>query len=312
MNISYTSKKTNYNLHELVNVALRNNRSITYIIEKMTAAVKGLYNPCYSVDDKELAFLILHYGGPGLLEILHKAMQLPSTSTAYRLLRGSKPIKSLTDVSSTDVVNNIKPNNKCFQYGYMFKVNETYVDKRVKWNASDKKSYGLCYEHTVNADLDLSFKSMDDVMELANQVSNGTIHVAKEAMVFGVSNNCMDQNRHVVLAWPSCSHSDQKIQGKLIYDVAVCFQKKNGAPFLNWSTDGDGTYHILFDSFMDRKLSPTSPIYKYLSRLPLLDMDVGPGNETVNYDHKHLGKRSRNCFIGPNFKIRGHSSHLLT
>ena len=36
----------------------------------------------------------------------------------------------------------------------------------------------------------------------------------------------------------------------------------------------------------------------------MLDLDVGPGEETVNFDHKHLAKRMRNCFIGRNFKIR--------
>ena len=32
-----------HNLHELVNVALRNNRSMRYILDKMVSAVKGLY-----------------------------------------------------------------------------------------------------------------------------------------------------------------------------------------------------------------------------------------------------------------------------
>lgn len=293
-----------HNLHELVNVALRNNRSMTYIISKMTSAVQKLYNPRYSIDDKDLAFLILHYGGPGLLEIVHKAISLPSASTAYRLLQGNKIIKSSTQVTSEEVVDNIKFDEvKNLKYGYMFKVDETYVDKRVKWNAGDNKLYGLCYEHTVNTELDLRFNNLDNALELAKNVSNGTVHVSKEAMVFGMCNNNKNQDSQVVLAWPSCSHSDQKIQGKLIYDVSRKFEEKHGAPLLNWSTDGDGTRRIIFDSFMNNKLSPTSPIYEYLSSLRLLDLDVGPGNETVNFDHKHLAKRIRNCFIGRNFKM---------
>ena len=59
------------------------------------------------MDNKELAFLILHYRGPGLLDIVHKAIQLPSTlttTTTYRLLISSRPIKSSTDVTSNVVV----------------------------------------------------------------------------------------------------------------------------------------------------------------------------------------------------------------
>ena len=112
------------NLHELVNVALRNKRSISYIIEKMTFAIRGLYNPRYRTDDKELAFLILHYGGPGLLEIVHKAIQLPSVSTAYRLLSNSKPMKSSIDITTTDVVSNIQFDER-LRYSRMFKVDET-------------------------------------------------------------------------------------------------------------------------------------------------------------------------------------------
>ena len=149
--------------------------------------------------------------------------------------------------------------------------------------------------------LNLSFKNIDNVLQLSDQVSNGTVHVAKEAMVFAVCNNSKSHNSHVVLAWPSCSYSNKAIQGQLIYDVSREFHNKNGAPFLKWSTDGDGTRHIIFDSFMNAKLSPTSLIYEHLSRLRLLDLDVGPGKETVNFDHKHLAKGMRNCFIGRNF-----------
>ena len=60
----------------------------------------------------------------------------------------------------------------------MFKVNETYVDKWVIWNAGDNKLYGLCYEHTINADL--TFTNLDNALDSANQVSAGIVHVDKE------------------------------------------------------------------------------------------------------------------------------------
>ena len=36
----------------------------------------------------------------------------------------------------------------------------------------------------------------------------------------------------------------------------------------------------------------------------MLDLEAGNGEETVNFDHKHLSKRARNCLIGGNLNIR--------
>ena len=175
-----------------------------------------------------------------------------------------------------------------------------------EWNASDDGLYGLCYEHTVTADLDLKFCDIDGILDIADKVQHDEVHIGKEAMTFGVTNNCKKkQNSHIVLAWPSCSHSDTEIQGKLIYDVSNKFKEKNGAPFLNWSTDGDATRRIIFDSFMNETLSPTSPIYEHLSTLKLLNLGVGPNEETVNFVQKHLCKRMRNSMISGNCKVGG-------
>ena len=50
-------------LQQLVNVALKNNRSISYIVSKVMAVIDGVYLPNPSQDDKDLAFLVLKFGG---------------------------------------------------------------------------------------------------------------------------------------------------------------------------------------------------------------------------------------------------------
>ena len=51
-------------LHYLVNVALRNNRSIQYIVCKCTEVVAGVYRAHVDQDDRDLTFLVLKFGGP--------------------------------------------------------------------------------------------------------------------------------------------------------------------------------------------------------------------------------------------------------
>ena len=73
-----------HRLHELIHVAFKAKRSIGYIVSKLVDAIDGIYRPNPSQDDKDLAFLILQFGGPGLLDIVHRAIGFPSTSTAYK------------------------------------------------------------------------------------------------------------------------------------------------------------------------------------------------------------------------------------
>ena len=130
-------------LHEIVKVAISSKRSLQYIISKLIAAVDGVYNPKNSEDDKDLAFIILQYGGPGLLDVVHRALNFPSTSTAYRMIKNCRSLKSSINTPLTDFIENIFI---LAEFGYMLKIDETYNDEKVRWNPSDNRMYGICYE----------------------------------------------------------------------------------------------------------------------------------------------------------------------
>ena len=85
-------------------VALYNNCSIGYITQKVSDAICGLYNPHYN---KDLAFLISQYGGPALLEIVHRAVKLPSCSTAYSMIKGKRTITTLVNATISELAANI-------------------------------------------------------------------------------------------------------------------------------------------------------------------------------------------------------------
>ena len=76
-------------LQQIVKVCLDNNRSIGYSLQRMNDAVDKCYSHC-SQDDKELAMVILKFGGPALMEILHRAKGFPLVSTAYRFVNSKK------------------------------------------------------------------------------------------------------------------------------------------------------------------------------------------------------------------------------
>ena len=62
-----------------------------YVLQKLNDAIEKKYSPQHSNDDKELSvIIIIKFGGPALLEIIHRAKGFPSVSTAYRLLNAEK------------------------------------------------------------------------------------------------------------------------------------------------------------------------------------------------------------------------------
>ena len=72
---------------ELVSVALKHNRSINYIVDKVGLAIHKVYRARPSEEDRDFAFVVLKLGGPALLSVLCKANKLPSTSLAYRMAK---------------------------------------------------------------------------------------------------------------------------------------------------------------------------------------------------------------------------------
>ena len=107
-------------------------KSMQYIIEKVINAIAGIYYLHPSQNDKDLAYLILQFGGPALLDIYHRAINLPSTSTASGMIK-DKTLNSSLDAGIKDIVENIVIDTSLPKYGHMLKVDETFVDQNAWW-----------------------------------------------------------------------------------------------------------------------------------------------------------------------------------
>ena len=213
------------NLHELVKVAISSKRSLEYII---VDSVDGIYNPHSSEDDKDLAFIILHFGGPGLLNIVHRALNFPSTSTPYRILKNSGSCtNSSVNTPMNKFVDNISTSLDNPFHGYMLEIDETYTEVKARWNPGDNKLYGICHELGKNEDL--TFTSYDH----PNMVKANILHVPKETVVIACSSNSINSNVQVVAALPTCSKNEIEYQANLIDSISTNFAEKHGAPLLN-------------------------------------------------------------------------------
>ena len=171
----------------------------------------------------------------------------------------------------------------------------------MKVNPSDNRMHGTCYEH--GRDIDMTFSSYHHVEEISGKLTQGLVHIPKESMVIAYSTNSLNANGHIVAALPTCSKSETEFQANILKTLCCDFAKMNGAPFLNISSDGDAARRQVFNSLMSNDLPSDSPIYPTISSLRLMDIKVGPNEETVNYDAEHLSKRTRGTLIGENLNI---------
>ena len=180
------------------------------MLQKLSDAVDKKYNPHHTIEDKELSILILKFGGPSLLEILHRAKVFPSPSTAYRFLDERKiEMKSHISFDVEDMIvqalRNVVNADTSDSVFVMCKMDGTYGNSRIRWNPNDDHLYGFCWEHSSTKCL--VFDNIENIESLAQHVINKEIHIPKEMFVLGLSTT-MGLLVPAIVA-PVCTHSNK-------------------------------------------------------------------------------------------------------
>ena len=295
-------------LKNLVQVALRNNRSISSILDKCTEAVADVYRARPSQDDRDLAFLVLKFGGPSLLSILHQANVLPSVSLAYRISQNSHQLSSSVTLSfrqcceeNLGPLKKMQQQDEALMFSYSIKCDETFVNPRLRYNSRNNEMVGVCYEH--QSKVKLKFDSMIEVNALQEKWKNDEIHVPKECMVTGISSLVKNIPFQVILMWPTCSKND--FQGSCEMYVSISDSMKDilGAPAQNFNSDGDSTRRKALHAITNNNLDLTSELGKTMTQLMFVDLNVGRNNETINFDVKHLAKRCWTSLISDKLQV---------
>ena len=274
-------------LQQLVAVALRRNRSIPYIIDKVLAAIDGLYVARPIEDDKDLAYLILKLGGPALLTICYQANKLPSTSTAYRLAKTVKPLECNVRMTIKDCFEaNVRLDPEAC--GISLKADETYITQRPRYDSRNDMVQGTCYQHSDK--INLTFNTYEESQGIEMAIKNNITHLTKDLLVFALNNMCDDSALQVILAWPSCQKDDVHGTIKLFGDTSELYYKTTGNKVMNFSSDGDGTRRIAFHELTSFNINISTPLGAMISKMDFLDSN-GKYQETVSFDPKHLVKR---------------------
>ena len=103
---------------ELVSVALKHNRSINYIVDKVGLAIHKVYRARPS-----------ELGGPALLRVLCKANKLPSTSLAYRMAKDLHSLDTPVTATAAECLrNNLNVDSFASSYATSLKMDSASSD----------------------------------------------------------------------------------------------------------------------------------------------------------------------------------------
>ncbi len=290
-------------LQQLVAVALKHNRSISYITRKLMDAIDGIYSPRPTECQKDLAFLVLKLGGPSLLDILFRANILPSVSTAYKIAKECKPINTAVNVSVKDSFESNTAIPKESSTAISLKMDETYIKPSLEYNPRDNKVYGVCYQHGKHQDLRLN--TFEDCEVLEKDVKNSILHIPKECLVAGVASMNEKSKFQPVVMWPTCNKKDQIGTKQLINDINQALFDLHGTYLMNICTDGDSTRRQIAHSIMQYEIPAENQILRFVEDLPHVDTQLGKHQETFNFDPKHLSKRAWCMMLKDKVEIDG-------
>ncbi|KZT35002.1 hypothetical protein SISSUDRAFT_1081190 [Sistotremastrum suecicum HHB10207 ss-3] len=220
---------------------------------------------------------------------------IPSTAELVGNIKGvfsSDLIRSDTPVA--------KPGSRGF--GYVLQFDEIACEQRIRYDPSTNKMIGLARESSDQTPVE--FTSIEDAHQLFDDLKGGTAELAVEATVIalgamaadtrvyagraiGVSGTCKKENAetHAKLienAIKACKESESELRG-----YVMCI-----------ASDGESRRGLSFNLLtMQEPLKETSPIYRHLHSLELLDLMVGRDDLTGDKDYKHVFKRYRNLLL---------------
>ncbi|KAJ3548106.1 hypothetical protein NMY22_g1393 [Coprinellus aureogranulatus] len=300
----------------VVDIALKQKRSITAILETVMDAAKGVYKvKSFGDRDRQLATLLWRLGGDRVGHIVHRALGLPAVNT----LRGGAARAPLLPSSGRPKVVEIAKNTLNVLEGVMdilksgdawadlvhavAMVDEIAVEKRPRFNPRTNTFEGVCRQH--GEKVSLQFNSASDMVELFKAIDDGEVHLAGEGTVGAIGLLCKESrvysSRTVLISADCKKESAEEHAANLLQpllDGVNHVKDKTKIRIVSLASDGEsrrGAAMVLLT--FKRLLSESSPIYRHLAPLSLMNRHVGDDDITCDKDWKHIFKRFRNLLL---------------
>jgi hypothetical protein len=311
---------------------LSNAQSAGWSIQKTSAmslkALQGLYHPRnYTEFEKDLAILIYELGGGAALHALNKSpIMLPSRHAIAEIRRNHSLRITVGDVKISDLMENIEMLFRDTPVGQQGRVlitlsqDEIAGDGRLCYLPDTDEIGGLC-EHAM-AELE-TLKMGSDLVSIkaaVKAIREDRVHVGKEFSVAAFARHAQsDYGAKPVLLMPTCKKSGWKASAKILQKMIQAWKLSPYGEAMHGelksiASDGDGGRRAaLYLICMHRKLGGDDPLFRLLTGLAGLNLWTGENGLTMDFDYKHLFKRSDSpCLSLRPTDLRSHRTLQIT
>ncbi|KAH8989846.1 hypothetical protein EDB83DRAFT_2480927 [Lactarius deliciosus] len=189
------------------------------------------------------------------------------------------------------------------RYHIILMIDEIAQERRPRWCDRTNQILGWCREHTKGRCMD--FNSVADAELLFQDMERGDVHLAHEATIGAIGILCSNSRLYSAkpfLVSGSCKKETAEDHASLIQTTLNAIKDTRAlsdARIVSIASDGEAKRgKALVQLTFKRWLSPSSPIYPWLSGCAFLDLHVGDDDITCDKDWKHVAaKRPRNALL---------------
>ncbi len=298
-------------MQQMVRQGLKEKAGISQIVARIESGITGVYRARgYSEGDHDVALLVLRLGGRRLLYALNHRIGIPSLRALRRKAAFTKLMPSLGAPTIEDITYNIKSIFSTYfgtctpawiGSGWRVMWDEVFGEGTACYFKHCDCAGGFCREHSAGVNTRLS--TFESAVEVAHRLAQGKLHYGKEISVIAMgSRSDTFQGAFPILLSPTCKAETPDESASLLKRVLYSWDT-TGAPSLGaiWSfaSDGDaGRRAMVYKMFMKNTVDDKHPLYPILGRLPGLNLQVGDGDITADFDWKHELKRESHVLAG--------------
>ncbi|KAI5825312.1 hypothetical protein K523DRAFT_356091 [Schizophyllum commune Tattone D] len=293
-------------LQRVLSNAHKEGLSVDATYERVQKAIIGQYNAKNFTDsDIDIAMVLYEFGGAGAVHAAHKShLALPCLKTLRQYRQGL----SLWVSTAKEVIGDAAKNIKTYfeprddlpheRVGHGLAYDETAGDGRVCYLPLSDAMAGFCGEHVGELATVKMGSDLTNSLDAAQAVKDGRVHIGKEFTCAAILPHSRTRYgaRPIILS-PTCKRGLVSDSVQLLMSGVRAWQlsphgESEWGPLWYISSDGDATRRrALYQICMRKPLDRNSPLYGRLRGCVGLNLWVGAGDLTMDFDYKHIFKR---------------------
>lgn len=288
------------------------------MLERVEAAADGRYRPRnYTDTDYDLAAYLYECGGGAAVHAAnHSYLALPSEQAIRPMRRNFALRISSSGIRVGDHEQNISmhfrpreeqsscaPRPQRRRAGVSLAIDETAGQGQPCYLPCTDEIGGMCLEHILRYLAEHGSVTMgdklSDAMAIAQAVREGKIHVGKEFTCAAI--NVLTEEGYSakpIHLSATCKHGDVHHSARLILSCIEAWKRsewgeRHVGPLWAISSDGDATRRAaMYMICTEKELSKDSGLFRRLNGCCGLNLSVGDGDITMDFDYRHIWKRT--------------------